>query len=160
MLKELKAYANLRSPYILSFLGAYFDPAEGTIALASEYMDCGSLQKIVEEKGALSVGAMRHVAKQMIYGLQYLHSQYALHRDIKPDYFLCDHHGDVKIADFGLVKELKNTVDATDSFLGTMAYLAPERLTSTGYSFPSDIWEIGRAVQQECRDRSRMPSSA
>ena len=49
--------------------------------------------------------AATHVARQMVAGLRYLQSRRALHRDVKPENVLCNHRGEVKFADFGLVKQ-------------------------------------------------------
>eukprot|EP00456_Euglypha_rotunda_P060262 TRINITY_DN50446_c0_g1_i1.p1 TRINITY_DN50446_c0_g1~~TRINITY_DN50446_c0_g1_i1.p1 ORF type:complete len:121 (-),score=20.38 TRINITY_DN50446_c0_g1_i1:10-348(-) len=75
-------------------------------------------------------------------GLIVLHEAEAVHRDIKPGNLLLDENNCVVIADFGFARVL-DFPPFTEQF-GTTFYNA----------------QIGRAVQQECRDRSRMPSSA
>lgn len=57
----------------------------------------------------------------------------------RPDNILLDHTGQVKICDFGLLTELGD-LETTSTFLGTLAYLSPERLQSDSYSYASDIW--------------------
>ena len=141
LLKELIAYARLSSPCVVPLLGAFFD--QGTIVLASEYMDLGDLKRFVARVGPLSGHALRHVARRALQGLAYLHRAYLVHRDIKPDNILVDHKGNIKISDFGLLKELEGTRSLTTSFLGTMSYLSPERLTSAPYSYPADVWAMG-----------------
>jgi serine/threonine protein kinase len=51
--------------------------------------------------------------------------------------------GDAKLADFGITKELQSTLAVADSFVGTSAYMSPERLLGKSYTFSSDIWSLG-----------------
>ncbi len=145
LLHELTAYSDLSSPYLVSFLGAYHEA--GMITVASEYMDMGSLQSFVKRYGCITdERLLRIVAKQSVLGLQYLHQQHRVHRDIKPDNILLNIKGQCRLADFGLLTELESTHAFTDTFLGTMAYLSPERLKSDQYSYKSDIWSLGLSL--------------
>ena len=145
LLHELTAYSDLSSPYLVSFLGAYHEA--GMITVASEYMDMGSLQSFVKRYGCIrDERLLRIVAKQSVLGLQYLHQQHRVHRDIKPDNILLNIKGQCRLADFGLLTELESTHAFTDTFLGTMAYLSPERLKSDQYSYKSDIWSLGLSL--------------
>ena len=145
LIKELTAYAGLSSPYLVRFLGAFHD--QGQITIASEYMDCGSLQGFVKANGPIRDGKLlTSIIYQTVSGLAYLHANHRVHRDIKPDNILFNYKGETKIADFGLLTELENTAAMTDTFLGTMAYLSPQRLKSVAYSYKSDIWSLGIAI--------------
>ena len=145
LLHELTAYSDLSSPYLVSFLGAYHEA--GMITVASEYMDMGSLQAFVKRYGCIrDERLLRIVCKQSVLGLHYLHQQHRVHRDIKPDNILLNIKGQCRLADFGLLTELESTHAFTDTFLGTMAYLSPERLKSDQYSYKSDIWSLGLSL--------------
>jgi len=144
IVKELMAYAKLTSPYVVPLLGAYYD--KGAVVLASEYMDLGDLKSYVRSYGPMNEMVIRHVFRRALLGLHYIHSCHHVHRDIKPDNILLDHKGNVKIADFGLLKELSSTLSKTTAFLGTLNYLSPERLASQPYSFPADIWSMGLVI--------------
>ena len=145
LLHELTAYAALSSPYLVSFLGAYHEA--GMITVASEYMDCGSLQSFIKRYGRIEdERLLKIIAKQSILGLHYLHTHHRVHRDIKPDNILINIRGQCRLADFGLLTELEDTHAFTDTFLGTMAYLSPERLKSDTYSYKSDIWSMGLSL--------------
>lgn len=61
-------------------------------------------------------------------GLAFLHSRHQLHRDIKPSNLLISHTGEVKVSDFGIVKELESTADKANTFVGTLTYMSPERI--------------------------------
>jgi len=143
LVHELKAFSELVSPCVVAFIGTFFEPQRGVVALASEFMDCGSLESFVKKYGPIPENPLRYLARQMFEGLAFLHQKRFLHRDIKPDNILLNHEGECKLADFGLVKPLMSTLDQTSSFMGTACYLSPERLNVGQYGFPSDIWSMG-----------------
>jgi len=151
LLHELHAYSGLNSPYLVSFLGAYHD--SGRIFLASEYMDCGSLSHFVHrtpQRRITDERLLRPIAAQCLAGLAYLHAHHRVHRDIKPDNILLSSSRQVKLADFGLMKRVSPSHPFCDEFLGTLAYLAPERLQSREYSFPADVWSLGVSLILAC----------
>ena len=138
------------STYLVQFLGAYTNT--GYVNLALEYMDCGSLVTFIKHNGALGADKqyiIQHIIKYILYGIQYLHSSHTIHRDIKPDNILLSHNGTIKITDFGLATELEPDM-STDTYVGTLAYLAPERLCTQQYSYSSDIWSLGLTVVYMC----------
>lgn len=63
--------------------------------------------------------------------------------DIKPANILCSSRGVIKIADFGISIVLDNTAGFAQSFVGTVCYMSPERITGETYSFSSDVWSFG-----------------
>ncbi len=71
------------------------------------------------------------------------------HRDLKPENLLCNGSDLVKIADFGLAREIRSRPPYTD-YVSTRWYRAPEiLLRSTSYSSPIDIWAVG-CIAAEC----------
>ena len=145
LLHELTAYTRLQSQYLVSFLGAYHD--SGSIIMATEFMDQGSLQSFQRKKAAqLNERIVCDIVWRALQGLTFLHANYVVHRDIKPDNFLANSRGEIKLADFGISRQLTDTHAVTDTFLGTLAYLSPERLMSNQYSYAADIWAMGLIV--------------
>jgi len=144
--------------------GWYRNLNTNEIAVALEYMDMGSVydsclakpgaQDTVSEEefnktghiqivvDKLSYDQIRYIARQSLLGLYALHnnSPPLIHRDIKPQNILLSSFGSVKIADFGLLVELKNGV-CTDS-KGTSKYFSPERIQGS-FDCLADIWSLG-----------------
>ena len=75
-------------------------------------------------------------------GLGHLHNKSYLYRDLKPENLLLDTKGYVHIADFGLVKRLKNQ-ETAKTFCGTSEYIAPEVLLGKTYDWCADWWSLG-----------------
>ena len=65
------------------------------------------------------------------------------HRDLKPENILVDEVLNIKIADFGFAKILKNYGESTNSFCGTATTIAPEIVEGKDYTFSADIWSLG-----------------
>jgi mitogen-activated protein kinase kinase 1 len=88
------------------------------------------------------------VARDVLNGLAYLHARNIAHRDIKPSNILVNNKNEVKIADFGVSKFMGRTLEACNSYVGTCAYMSPERFDPEVYGgnyngFSADIWSLG-----------------
>ena len=84
---------------------------------------------------------------QVLQGLAFMHKHGYFHRDMKPENLLCMGPDVVKIADFGLAREIRSRPPYTD-YVSTRWYRAPEvLLRSTMYSAPIDIWDGSRSVE-------------
>ncbi|XP_063781617.1 dual specificity mitogen-activated protein kinase kinase 5 isoform X2 [Pseudophryne corroboree] len=135
IMSELEILYKCDSPYIIGFYGAFF--AENRISICTEYMDGGSLdvyRKVPEQVlGRISVAVLK--------GLTYLWSLKILHRDVKPSNMLVNTRGQVKLCDFGVSIQLVNSIAKT--YVGTNAYMAPERIAGEQYGIHSDVWSLG-----------------
>jgi len=67
-----------------------------------------------------------------------------MHRDIKPDNILVNTEGFVKLSDFGITCQLESTINnMANTFVGTQAYMSPERMEGEQYNYEGDIWSVG-----------------
>lgn len=75
-------------------------------------------------------------------------SKNLIHRDIKPENVLLNSRGEVKIADFGVSKHLDKTHGLANTFVGTLIYMSPERITNKKYGHNCDVWSFGLVMYE------------
>lgn len=143
--REAKAVARLKDPGLV----AVYDQGGGGTAqeppfLVMELIDGGTLRELLAERGPMPPHAVAAVLEPVLGGLAVAHHAGLVHRDIKPENVLISDDGEVKIADFGLVRAVAEAkITSTSVILGTAAYLSPEQV-STGDADPrSDVYAVG-----------------
>lgn len=109
-----------------------------------EYMKENLYQLMKDrEETMFSEQEIRNIMFQVLTGLAFVHKHGYFHRDMKPENLLCMGPELVKIADFGLAREIRSQPPYTD-YVSTRWYRAPEvLLRSTSYNSPVDIWAVG-----------------
>ncbi|KAI6654712.1 Dual specificity mitogen-activated protein kinase kinase 6-like [Oopsacas minuta] len=143
-LEDAKVLRQTQScPYIINFYGTFLH--EGQIYLGEELMD-SSLDKVLKvvytNKETFSEGALKKIAFSVISALDFLLKINYMHRDIKPSNILINTKGEIKLCDMGIAGYLVE--NHANTKVGTTAYLAPERIISTGqYTYVSDLWAFG-----------------
>lgn len=113
------------------------------IYLVMEFADAGNLQQKTTQSRGLSEQLFLPIFYQILEGLNYIHKQGVLHRDIKLANILLTKRGKVKICDFGVSLWMGES-KIIKELIGTPIYLAPEIVSGQGYSgFASDLWSLG-----------------
>lgn len=143
----LRRTADSQSPYVVH-CHRIFEQPSGDIAILMEYMDSGTLETLLRSSGKFSEPLLASVARQVLHGLTYLHSHKIVHRDIKPSNLLVNAKMEVKISDFGVSKVMCRSLDSCNSYVGTCAYMSPERFDPDTYGsnydgYAGDIWSLG-----------------
>lgn len=114
-----------------------------------EYCDGGALDSIMNELGKpLTEPQIAYVCKHMTAGLDFLHKNRIIHRDLKAGNVLLTMEGGVKLADFGVSAQNKHTMQKHDTFIGTPYWMAPELVLcetfrDNPYDYKVDIWSLG-----------------
>ena len=93
--------------------------------------------------GPLAQERVRRILRDMLEGLAFAHRKGILHRDIKPSNVLLTERDTAKIADFGIAKTAGQNLTQTGQFIGTAAYLSPERLNGLPAGPESDLYSVG-----------------
>lgn len=116
---------------------------EDLLYLVFEYMEKNLYELMLQNQAKkFSEAQIRYILFQTLQGVTFMHKYGFFHRDLKPENLLVN--GDkIKIADFGLAREIRSIPPYTD-YVSTRYYRAPECiLKSTNYNSPVDIWAIG-----------------
>lgn len=139
--KVLNLVANsIRHPFLVNLFACF--QTEAHVCFVMEYAAGGDLMMHIHADVFSEQRAVFYAAC-VVLGLQYLHENKIIYRDLKLDNLLLDTEGYVKIADFGLCKEGMGFGDRTGTFCGTPEFLAPEVLTETSYTRAVDWWGLG-----------------
>jgi len=145
-LLELQVMKSLQHPNIVHYLGAQLDSSLGCMYVFLELVPGGSISSMLIKFGPFNEGVIRKYMKQILSGLEYLHSVGVIHRDVKGANMLVDVSGTVKLADFGCAKIFQGLHTYTSnckSVLGTPYFMAPEVIRGQPYGKSADIWSMG-----------------
>jgi len=113
-----------------------------------EYLDQNVYQLTKDRTKYLPEAKIRNIMFQIFQGLAHMHKFGYFHRDMKPENLLITNDGIVKLADFGLAREIRSRPPFTD-YVSTRWYRAPEvLLRSLNYNSPIDVWACGAIMAE------------
>ena len=137
--REANLAGSLSHPNVIKLFGITSVKTK-RLGIVMEFAEHGSLDKWI---GKIDHDKLTKIALGIVDGLEYVHSQKVIHRDIKPkNILMCGPEDDMipKIADFGVAKLIERTTSHTSA--GDTIYMAPEVSVYTRYSFPADIYSL------------------
>lgn len=122
--------------------------------IITEYCERGDLGALIKETKAknqeLSEEFILSVMAQMLLGLNFLHKNRIMHRDIKPGNIFIASNGEIKLGDLGSTKEFRRDFQHYTHPLGTKGYYAPEMIEYKPYTLKTDVWGCGLVLHEMC----------
>ncbi|MBK9034398.1 MAG: serine/threonine protein kinase [Myxococcales bacterium] len=149
--QEAKALAQLNHPNIVAVYDQVSDGLEQFMIM--EFVDGITLEKLLSDRGRLSLRQALGVIDQLCTGLAYAHSRKVIHRDIKPANIFISREKVVKLGDFGLARVMREIEIRQTDVRGTPLYMAPEQVSGTNINHRADLYAAGCTLFELCTGR-------
>ena len=144
--REAKSASSLGHPNVVTIID--FGSENGAYYIVMELVDGADLRSIFQRCDRIPPEITLVLLEEICHGLEAAHEKGIVHRDIKPGNVLLSGDGRVKIADFGLARQIHDfdrmaTITMTGAIVGTPAYMSPEQLAGAPVDHRTDIYSLG-----------------
>lgn len=143
IVNEIMVMKDSKHRNIVNFVDAFLRNNNQELWVVMEYMEGGALTDVIDNNPSISEEQISTICNETCRGLQHLHSQDIIHRDIKSDNVLLDARGNVKITDFGFCAKLTASKSKRATMVGTPYWMAPEVVKQKEYGPKVDVWSLG-----------------
>lgn len=141
LLNEIALMQLSAHPNVLRYYESY--QTDRYIWMVIELMRCNLTELIETRAGQIPEPFMALIFRETIRGLESLHLEHRIHRDIKSDNILIALNGSVKIGDFGYAAQLTQERSLRCTVVGTPSWMAPELVIGSQYDAKVDVWSLG-----------------
>ncbi|XP_029007396.1 serine/threonine-protein kinase PLK1 isoform X2 [Betta splendens] len=141
MTSEIAIHKSLNHANIVGFHGFFED--DDFVFVVLEICRRRSLLELHKRRKAVTEPEARYYMTHLLNGVQYLHNNKVIHRDLKLGNVFLNDDMEVKIGDFGLATKIEFDGERKKTLCGTPNYIAPEVLCKKGHSYEVDIWSLG-----------------